>query len=178
MGIDVSDHLEAHPVSARVPLLAEPTRDPNWVIVDEGFTLTREHEVESLFSVGNGHSGTRGSLAEGSPMSTPATVVAGVYDAQPGTVASLVTIPDWTHLSITIDVHTLRMDRGHSLEHRRILDFRQGMQWREMRYKDDARQNARICYNLQVYPADRLQTAQCVRKTKETYNEQLVPVAN
>ncbi|MFO7298278.1 MAG: glycoside hydrolase family 65 [Pseudomonadota bacterium] len=178
MGIDVSDHLEAHPVSARVPLLAEPTRDPNWVIVDEGFTLTREHEVESLFSVGNGHSGTRGSLAEGSPMSTPATVVAGVYDAQPGTVASLVTIPDWTHLSITIDGHTLRMDRGHSLEHRRILDFRQGLHWREWRYQDADGRITRIRFCRLASLADRNLLVQCVWITPENYDGQIVADAH
>jgi hypothetical protein len=49
------------------------TRDPKWLLVDEGFTLAREHETESLFAIGNGYVGNRGSLAEGSPLSSPAT---------------------------------------------------------------------------------------------------------
>ena len=81
MGIDVSENLEARSVWARALLLAEPTRDPDWIIVDEGFTILVNTRSRSLFSIGNGHSGIRGSLAEGCPMSTPATVVAGVYVA-------------------------------------------------------------------------------------------------
>ena len=55
--------------------------DAEWVIVEEGFTLAREHEVESLFAIGNGYAGSRGSLGEGYALSAPATFVAGVYDA-------------------------------------------------------------------------------------------------
>jgi hypothetical protein len=53
------------------------TRDPNWLLIDEGFTLTREHEVESLFAISQWYGGNRGSQAEGSPLSAPATIVAG-----------------------------------------------------------------------------------------------------
>src|SRR6185437_8676216 len=43
------------------------TSDPQWLLIDEGFTLAREHETESLFAIANGYVGNRGSLAEGSP---------------------------------------------------------------------------------------------------------------
>ena len=178
MGIDVSKNLEARSVWARALLLAEPTRDPDWIIVDEGFTLTREHEVESLFSIGNGHSGIRGSLAEGCPMSTPATVVAGVYVAHPASVASLVTIPDWTHLSITVGDHTLRMDQGHNLEHHRILDFRQGIHWREWRHQDEDGRITRIRFCRLASLADRNLLVQCVWITPENYSGQIVADAH
>ena len=61
-------------------LPAVPTGDPGWILVEEGFTLAREHEVELLFAIGNGYAGSRGSLAEGSALSAPATFVAGVFD--------------------------------------------------------------------------------------------------
>jgi hypothetical protein len=67
-------------------LPAAPTDDPGWILVDEGFTLAREHEVESLFAIGNGYAGSRGSLAEGSALSAPATFVAGVFDSEAGSV--------------------------------------------------------------------------------------------
>jgi len=53
--------------------------DSRWLLVEEGFVLPREHEVESLFTVGNGATGTRGALEEGSDFSAPATFVAGVF---------------------------------------------------------------------------------------------------
>ena len=73
-----------------VELPATPTGDPGWILVEEGFTLAREHEVESLFAIANGYVGSRGSLAEGSALSAPATFVAGVYDSEAGSVPGLV----------------------------------------------------------------------------------------
>jgi len=52
-----------------VELPAAPTDDPGWILVEEGFTPAREHELESLFAIGNGYAGSRGSLAEGSALS-------------------------------------------------------------------------------------------------------------
>src|SRR5450759_1726704 len=119
-------------------LPAVPTGDPGWILVEEGFTLAREHEVESLFAIGNGYAGSRGSLAEGSALSAPATFVAGVFDSDASSLPGLASTADWTRLSTTIDGHALRLDRGHNLEHRRILDMRQGILWREWRHQDEA----------------------------------------
>jgi len=73
-----------------------PTLDPAWVLVEEGFTLAREHELESLFAIGNGYAGSRGSLAEGSALSSPATFLAGVFDSEAGPVSGLAPTADWT----------------------------------------------------------------------------------
>ena len=45
-----------------VELPVAPTDDPGWILVEGGFTRAREHEVESLFAIGNGYAGSRGSL--------------------------------------------------------------------------------------------------------------------
>ena len=37
-----------------VELPVAPTDDPGWILVEEGFKLAREHEVELLFAIGNG----------------------------------------------------------------------------------------------------------------------------
>jgi hypothetical protein len=45
------------------PDIADPfpgnlcTHNPQWLLVDEGFTMAREHETESLFAIGNGYTG-------------------------------------------------------------------------------------------------------------------------
>ena len=153
-----------------VELPASPTDDPGWVLVEEGFTLTREHELESLFAIGNGYAGSRGSLAEGSALSAPATFVAGVFDSGAGSVPGLAPTADWTRLSATIDGHPLRLDRGHNLEHRRILDMRQGILWREWRHQDGAGRITRLRALRLASLADRHLLVQCVTITPENYS--------
>ncbi len=114
------------------------TRDPKWLLVEEGFTLSREHEIESLFAIANGYVGNRGSLAEGSLLSAPATFVAGVFEHPeiPGAVPQLSVLPDWTNVKIWIDHQPLSMQRGEILQHCRTLDMRHGVLWREWRHRD------------------------------------------
>ena len=64
--------LDHQPSTHFAELPASPTEDPEWILVEEGFTLAREHELESLFAIGNGYAGSRASLTEGSPLSAPA----------------------------------------------------------------------------------------------------------
>ena len=128
--------------SAELPVM--PSADPDWVLVEEGFTPTREHEVESLFTIGNGYIGSRAALAEGSSLSAPETFIAGVFDTRPGAPPELAALPEWEHLSIEVEGQPLRLDLGRFLEHRRILDLRQAMVWREWRHQDAAGRLTRI----------------------------------
>jgi trehalose/maltose hydrolase-like predicted phosphorylase len=153
-----------------VELPVAPTADPGWILVEEGFTLAREHEVESLFAIGNGYVGSRGSLAEGSALSAPATFVAGVFDAQPGSVPELASTADWTRLSATIEGQPLRLDRGQNLEHRRILDMRQGILWRDWRHQDEAGRITRFPELRLVSLADRHLLVQCTTITPENFS--------
>ena len=153
-----------------VELPGAPTEDPGWILVEEGFTLTREHELESLFAIGNGYAGSRGSLAEGSALSAPATFVAGVFDSEAGSVPGLAPTADWTRLSATIDGQPLRLDRGHNLQHRRILDMRQGILWREWRHRDGAGRITRLRALRLASLADRHLLVQCVTITPENYS--------
>lgn len=115
------------------PFPIAPTADPAWCIEETGFNLAREHEIESLFAIANGYVGSRGSLAEGSALSDPATFIAGVYDTvAPGAVPELAAAPDWMRLEVHIDGGALRVDGDHCPCHRRILDLRQGIYWREL----------------------------------------------
>jgi trehalose/maltose hydrolase-like predicted phosphorylase len=112
-----------------------PTADPRWVLVEEGLSLAREHEIESLFSVANGAIGARGSLAEGTRLSRPDTFVAGVFARTDGT-PSLVRTCRWTHLEATVAGRPVRTETGTILEHRRVLDLRRGLFFREWRHCD------------------------------------------
>lgn len=138
---------EVHATSRGEP--SRPTLssvDETWRLVEEGFDLAREHEVESLFTISNGYLGVRGSLAEGSAFSAPAAFIAGIFGRrpEPGAVPERVAAPDAMRLRITVEGEELRLDHGHALEHRRVLDLRRGILWREWRHQTPAGRITRI----------------------------------
>jgi HAD superfamily hydrolase (TIGR01509 family) len=151
-------------------LPASPTSDAAWTLVEEGFVLSREHEIESIFAIGNGFVGTRASLAEGSPLSAPATFLAGLFDQSPETMPGLVTLPDWTRLSVVLEGAPIRLDAGRNLEHRRILDMRQGILWREWRHEDAAGRITRFRGLRLASLADRRLLIQSVALSAENYS--------
>jgi trehalose/maltose hydrolase-like predicted phosphorylase len=157
---------------ARRDVSIERTIDPRWLLVEEGFELGREHEIESMFAISNGYSGTRGSLAELSALSSPATFVAGIFQQLdiPGSVPELMVLPDWTAVKIWIDHQPLSLDQGEILEHRRILDLHRGMFWREWRHRDPSGRITRIVAFRLASLIDRHLLLQSVALTAENYS--------
>src|SRR5262249_23666665 len=100
---------------------------------EPGFDLLREHEIESLLTIANGYVGSRGSLAEGSSVSLPATFLAGAFEpsADLAQVPELVILPDWGRIRISIGRELLSGETGRMSTHRRTLDMRRGMLLRE-----------------------------------------------
>ncbi len=84
-----------------VPSLA-PTTDPAWLLVEEGFTLVREHELESQFAIANGYLGSRGSLAKAALFLLQRLTSPASSTRSRGSVPHLVEIHDWCHLSVSI----------------------------------------------------------------------------
>lgn len=157
------------------PIVLPPefrTSDPRWLLVEEGFTLAREHEIESLFTVSNGYVGNRGSLAEGSALSAPATFVAGVFEQtdKPGSVPELMTLPDLSGVKIWINRQPLTVENGKILEHRRILDLKRGILWREWRHCDPAGRISRIVSFRLASLTDRHLLLQSIALTAENYS--------
>ncbi|MBV8477892.1 MAG: glycoside hydrolase family 65 protein [Acidobacteria bacterium] len=155
-----------------VPATLFRISEPPWLLVEEGFTLAREHEIESLFAIGNGYIGNRGSLAEGSPLSAPATFLAGIFEHsdQPGSIPQLMTLPDWTEVRVWIDDHPLSMQEGEIIEHRRILDFARGVLWREWRHRDKNGRVTRLLAFRLTSLADRHLLLQSVIVVAENYS--------
>jgi kojibiose phosphorylase len=85
-------------------------------------------------------------------------------------VPGLAPTADWTRLSATIDGHPLRLDQGHNLGHRRMLDMRQGMLWREWRHQDEEGRITRVRVLRFASLADRHLLVQCVTITPENYS--------
>jgi len=146
-----------------------PTEDADWLIVEDGFTFTREHEIGSIFAIGNGHLGSRGSLAEGGAMSAPATFVAGLFDAGPGSIPTLAELPDWRYVAPVIEGAPLNLRSGRLIAQRRTLDMRQGMIWRDWRHQDPAGRVTRLqeCRLASAY--DRRLLLQALALTPENW---------
>lgn len=154
-----------------VRLPANPERDPSWTLVEEGFVLTREHEIESLFAIGNGLVGSRGALAEGTPLSAPATFVAGVFERSRSSMPVLLRAPPWAEVSATINGQPLSLCKNtEQQEHRRILDMRQGILWREWRVHDSEGRVTHIRGMRLASLADRHLLLQSVTLTPENYS--------
>ncbi|MFL5802015.1 MAG: glycoside hydrolase family 65 protein [Roseiflexaceae bacterium] len=128
---------------------AEPftlSADSRWMLEVAGFDPQLEPTIEAVFALVNGYQGTRAALEEGSPVSRPATFIAGVFDTpdRPQTaelespIPEIVVAPDWSRVRIVVEGQDLRLDRAELLEQRRVLDMRQGVLLREWRVRDGA----------------------------------------
>ncbi|MGI9032663.1 MAG: glycosyl hydrolase family 65 protein [Acidimicrobiales bacterium] len=113
--------------------------DAGWVLEVGGFDPDQEGDVEAWTTVGNGRTGTRGSLEEGRKESSPAILVAGVFGEAEGDSGGpeLVTGPEWTRLRPRVGGNDIELDPGSAIEHRRVLDLRQGTLFRRWRQRLD-----------------------------------------
>ena len=124
----------------------EPNEDPAWRFEVHGFDPFREREVETWLTVANGETGTRGALAEGSAISTPATFVAGVYGDGTGDPAfrQPVPAPDWTGLRLVVAGSPLTLSNGEIVDHERVLDLRHGIVYRTWRQRIRSGRTVRV----------------------------------
>lgn len=113
-------------------------KDNAWTIIETEFDPARLHHYETLFTLGNGYLGTRGTLEEGYPGAWPATLIHGVYDDVPIVYTELVNCPDWTSLILWIEGERFRLDRGEVLHYERRLDLRRGVLSRQVRWRSPA----------------------------------------
>jgi len=115
-----------------------------WQIEQEGFDPAREHEMESIFTVGNGYLGVRGTLDTPLAGSQGDLFIAGVYDRKHPErpyseleflgagrgdypYSELVSAPFPFRLRLAVDGRPLDLAGPHWRVHRRVLDLRRGI---------------------------------------------------
>jgi trehalose/maltose hydrolase-like predicted phosphorylase len=113
-------------------------RDNNWLVRESGFDPQALHHRETVFTIGNGYLGTRGTFEEGYPGDRAATLVHGVFDDVPLVVTELANAPNWLPFILFVDGERFRMDRGTVLSYRRELDLRTGVLTRTVRWRSPA----------------------------------------
>jgi trehalose/maltose hydrolase-like predicted phosphorylase len=119
----------------------QPTKDPDWVLSHEGYSVLTESAVESRFAFGNGFLGMRAarSISRGPTWvawlgysrwaSWPRCYVAGLFDVpniEPP-VPALVPVADWSRVRILLDGKPLLAREGEVRIGIRQLDIRRGV---------------------------------------------------
>jgi beta-phosphoglucomutase len=106
----------------------------DWTVIETQFSPELLHSRETLFTIGNGYLGTRGSFEEGYPQDLSATLIHGVFDDVPIVYTELANCPDWLPISLSINGETFRLDQGTVLKYQRQLDVQQGILSRMVRW--------------------------------------------
>lgn len=107
----------------------------DWILRETQWEPEQLHSKESVFTIGNGYLGTRGSFEEGYPQALPATLIQGVYDDVPVVYTELANCPDWLPLAVIVDGDRFRLDRGDILSYTRQLDLRRGILSRNIHWR-------------------------------------------
>ncbi|WP_193198998.1 beta-phosphoglucomutase [Nostoc sp. MG11] len=107
----------------------------DWILIETQFDPNQLHSKETVFTIGNGYLGTRGSFEEAYTNALPATFIHGVYDDVPVVYTELANCPDWLPLVVIVNGDRFRLDQGEILRYDRQLDVRQGILSRSLRWR-------------------------------------------
>ncbi len=115
-----------------------------WQVQENTFEPKKIYAKETLFTIGNGYLGTRGSFEEGYPRDKPATLLSAVFDRIPIGKEELANVPDWVPIKLFLNGERFRMDRGTILEYQRTLDIKNGVLHRVIRWESPSGIKAKI----------------------------------
>ncbi len=117
-----------------------------WTVIDTKFEPNSLQHRETVFTIGNGYLGTRGSFEEGYPGAMPATLINGIYDDVPMVYTELVNCPDWLPIVISIEGERFRLDRGEILNYQQQLDVHKGLLSRYIHWRSQAGHTVKIYF--------------------------------
>jgi kojibiose phosphorylase len=124
--------------------LSDVLSDEAWLIRQSGHDIATANYWETVFTVGNGRLGTRGSLEEGHRGEWSGTYLNGVYDSHDSPVIDLVNAPDWLWLAVSVDGIRLDTQSCTVVKHERALDMARGLVWRKTVFEDRAGRRTRL----------------------------------
>ncbi len=141
------------------------TKKRLWQIVEAPFQPERLSHFETLFAIGNGYLSARGAFDEPYAGATPATLVHGIFNhAADKAVPELVNAPNWLPFHVSIDGTTFSMNAtnhdssqpegGAVLGYRRTLDLQTATLRRELLFRAESGNIARLCFERFASLAD------------------------
>ncbi|HEX3034787.1 MAG TPA: hypothetical protein VHT73_06565 [Thermodesulfobacteriota bacterium] len=107
----------------------------NWRIIESAFDPQKQSHKETVFTIGNGYLGVRGTFEEGVSERKATTLIHGVFDDSLVYSTELVNVPNWLDFNIFVNGEWLRMGRGKVLSYQRELDLRTGVLTRKVRWQ-------------------------------------------
>jgi trehalose/maltose hydrolase-like predicted phosphorylase len=125
-----------------------------WNIFETQFDPAQLHHKETLFTLGNGYLGTRGSFEEGYPNASTATMINGVYDDVPVMHTELVNCPDSLPLTVYIGSDRFCLNQGEILEYQRQLDLRWGIVSRDVLWRSPSGHTVKFHFERMISMAD------------------------
>ncbi|MEA5582208.1 beta-phosphoglucomutase [Nodularia harveyana UHCC-0300] len=137
----------------------------DWILIETHFEPEHLHYRETIFTIGNGYLGTRGSFEEGYIDGSPATFIHGIYDHVPVVYTELANCPDWLPLVLSINGDKFRLDQGEILQYDRRLDLRQGVLSRAVRWRSPSGKTVDIHFERFASLADQHVLGQRCRVT-------------
>ena len=118
-------------------------RDSAWEIAETHFTLERMPAHESVFAVGNGYVGVRGTPEEGTPAHDAGAILNGLHETWPivypedafglaRTGQTIVNATDGSIIRLFVDDEPLDLQTATIVRFERVLDMRAGVLRREV----------------------------------------------
>jgi len=113
-----------------------------WRITEKEFEVENNHHNETIFSLGNGYMGLRGTLEEDytgpSDSTTPGFYINGIYEEeeiiygefapkQPQNYQTMINLMDWKTINLYIEDEKFNMLEGKVENYERFLDFKKGL---------------------------------------------------
>ncbi len=106
-----------------------------WEVREDSFNAKKLRVDETIYTIGNGYFGTRGTFEEGYPKATPATLLYGVFDDIAVGKEELANAPDWLVIKLFVNGKRFRLTAGEILEFHRTLDMRNAVLSRVLRWE-------------------------------------------
>jgi len=118
-----------------------------WKITEEEFKVEYNHHNETIFALGNGYMGLRGTLEEEytgpSETTTPGLYINGIYEIEdmiygekapdlPEKRQTILNLADWTGIDLYLAREKFNMLKGEVSSYQRILDMKEGTLIREL----------------------------------------------
>ena len=140
-----------------------------WQVVETEFRPEYNHRSESIFALGNGYLGLRGTFEEGLPEeipSTPGIYINGIYETepiiygefmakQPQEYQTMINVTDWKGLKILVEHEEFSMLQGELEAYSRVLDLKEGALRRELIWVSPTGKRTRFAFGRFISQVDK-----------------------